>query len=104
MTQLTINQVLHTGGWFWYRGKVTTTSSRIDYTEEVIFVPYPNNQAQPDYWVIPFYGEWLSPWSFDGEWYGPLVPPWKSTVADWGISEEVWNKGVDIHNKEIEST
>lgn len=76
MTPKTTLEAVAAGGWFWYRGKVTASRGHIyNYTEEVIFIPYPEHQTNRV--CIPFYGDWLNPEDFAGEWYGPITPPWK---------------------------
>ncbi len=71
--KLTVAEALQIGGWFYFVGTISGIYATAVTGAHYIYIPKPIDQtADP---VIPFWGEWLQPHRFTGDWYGPISPP-----------------------------
>lgn len=71
--KLTVTDALQIGGWFYFVGAISGIYATSATGAHYIYIPNPIDQTNTP--VVPFWGEWLSPHRFIGDWYGPISPP-----------------------------
>ena len=71
--KLTVAESLQIGGWFYFVGTISGIYATVVTGAHYIYIPEPIDQTRN--LMIPFWGEWLQPHRFTGDWYGPISPP-----------------------------
>jgi hypothetical protein len=68
-------EALRIGGWFYFVGTILLPVGLCPIKTRGMYIELPvpaDNTEDP---VVPFWGQWLLPSRFNGDWYGPISPP-----------------------------
>jgi|LakMenE01Jun11ns_1017448.scaffolds.fasta_scaffold9461746_1 hypothetical protein len=75
-------EALRIGGWFYFVGTIQLVAELYPIKTHGMYIEMPAPGDNTDDPVVPFWGQWLLPSRFNGDWYGPISPPVQSRKTD----------------------